>query len=168
MIREKDLFKLDWNDIYTAPDDYTTPQDVLLYLKEKAAPVGIPVSFSFDQVKIGNVLNSYLQDCLVVYHPEHIKDYCSVVITFRNQGNILLMSFYQLGKSKNNMKLANRSNAKSTLISSIFEKDPSESARQLGAFVVSGIKSIGGNKRKVQEENDWYSFVYGLLNTLRA
>lgn len=44
-------------------------------IKDCAMKMGIPVAFTSDQVKSGGLFNSSVEDCIVMYHPQHERDY---------------------------------------------------------------------------------------------
>lgn len=48
-----------------------TVQDAI---KDCAQGMGIPVAFYNDQVKSGGLFNKTIEDCIVLYHPEHQKN----------------------------------------------------------------------------------------------
>ena len=52
-----------------------TLQTVQEAIKDCAQGMGIPVAFYTDQVKSGGMFNKTIEDCIVLYHPEHQYDY---------------------------------------------------------------------------------------------
>ena len=100
MIREKELrdFRPDFQ--------YKNGREITLNLVREKLEIAMnnasaPVAFEKDQIKTGGIFNSNTVDCLVMYHPEHTKDYfkfCIYIIT------MAMMQLFVLG----NMGRANR------------------------------------------------------------
>lgn len=134
-------------------------------LRERADNYQIPVDFYYDQ--IGSLL-SQKEDCLVLFHPQHQKDYYKIVITIRRQGTMAFLSFKTYGTSKNMAKLARGGNAKSDLATALFSGDANASAAALGRTLVNGVLSLGGSKAKKQNEQDWYMGIDQIINELIA
>ena len=93
MIKEKELrdFRPDFQ--------YKNGREITLdFVREKLEiamqNASAPIAFVRDQIKIGGIFNSNTVDCLVMYHPEHTKDYFTMV----------MMQLFVLG----NMGRANR------------------------------------------------------------
>lgn len=55
-----------------------TLQTVQEAIKDCAQGMGIPVAFYTDQVKSGGMFNKTIEDCIVLYHPEHQYDYFKI------------------------------------------------------------------------------------------
>ena len=77
-----------------------TLQVIQRAVKDVAQRDGIPVAFRRDEVKSGGFLNSSVEDCLVVYHPEHEKDYYGYCFRLSKQGRFTFISVDFCGKSK--------------------------------------------------------------------
>lgn len=76
-------------------------------IKDCAMKMGIPVAFTSDQVKSGGLFNSSVEDCIVMYHPEHERDYFRFCIRVKRQGVYAFVSVNDFGKSSQ-MAKANR------------------------------------------------------------
>ena len=74
MIKDKDLREFRPTVRYQGGQEITL-KTVKEAIADCAAKFGIPVAFSSDQVKSGGLLNSSIEDCIVMYHPEHERDY---------------------------------------------------------------------------------------------
>lgn len=66
----------------------------------------IPVAFLNDQVKFGGLFNSSVEDCLVVYHPDHRNDYIKFCILVTRQGRYAFVEVNEFGHSKQLYKAA--------------------------------------------------------------
>lgn len=79
MIKEKELREMRPQIRYKDGLEVTL-QSVQEALLEAAGQVGLPVAFYTDQVKYGGMIGGSTEDCIVLYHPEHQKDYFKVCI----------------------------------------------------------------------------------------
>lgn len=123
----------------------------------------ISLKISKNQIKSGGMLSSNVQDCLVLYHPNHQKDYYNFVVSIRRQGAMAFVSVDTYGSSKNSMRLEHSGQAGKDLKMSIFSKDPNESAKALGRAIAGGIMGLGGSKNKKREEENWYSYIATII-----
>lgn len=73
-------------------------------LEECANKKGIEISFKKEQVMSGKSKRDEIEDCLVIYHPKHEKDYFKICIRIKKQGVYTFVSIHQFGKSKLNTK----------------------------------------------------------------
>ena len=64
-----------------------TLQTVQEAIKDCAQGMGIPVAFYTDQVKSGGMFNKTIEDCIVLYHPEHQYDYFKICVRVSHQGS---------------------------------------------------------------------------------
>jgi len=113
----------------------------------------IPVAFGEDKIKSGGMFNKTEQDCITMFHPDHPTDYFRNAITMRKQGVMHYVSVYYYGKSK---QLGNQgwSNAAGNHLRE----------GNLGRAALAGVMSIGKNKAKLQEENDYYHALTQIFN----
>ena len=72
-------------------------------IQNGADEIGIPVAFREEQIKVGGFLNRELEDILVMYNPEHARDYRNFVIRIQHRGNYAFVYVYNMGGSKNYM-----------------------------------------------------------------
>ena len=113
----------------------------------------IPVAFGEGQIKSGGMFNKTVSDCITMWHPDHPTDYFRNAITLRKQGLMNYVSIFYFGKSK---QLGNQISADMA----------GEYLREgkLGRAALTGIMSIGKNKQKHQEENDYYHALKEVFN----
>lgn len=137
-------------------------------LMGQAANYQIPVQFYSDQIKEGGLLSSASTDCIVMFHPQHQNDYIKYVISVKRQGTMAFVAVDNYGISKNNAKLSAGSSALSDLKTSIFSKDPNESAAALGRAFANGLKGLGGKKSRKEEEQMWYSAMSEIIGNVIA
>ena len=57
-------------------------------LATEAEKHDVPVAFYADQVKSGSLFNKQIEDCIVMYHPEHRYDYFTFCIRVQHQGSM--------------------------------------------------------------------------------
>lgn len=70
---------------------------------EVGRSIGLPIIIEEDEVKIGTGITSLVssaEPCIVIYHPEHRKDYYNYIITQTKQGNVTFLTQYLGGDSK--------------------------------------------------------------------
>lgn len=97
VIKEKELQEFRPQIRYQDGQDITL-QAIQSLLQGEAQQAGIPIAFRLDQVRGG--LFGGAEDCLVLYHPEHQKDYFSVAVRIKRQGNYAFVSAESFGTSK--------------------------------------------------------------------
>lgn len=116
---------------------------------------GVEMSFGRDQVKFGGLIGGVTTEGLILYHPNHKRDYFNFVITIGRQGNYAFVSVYGTGTSKQTGKQANAEMAKGGM------KDAFWNASIDGLIkgVVGGVLSLGNSKKKLQDEQNWYAMV---------
>lgn len=165
MIKEKEMTL--YQNPYYYPDGTGITLDLIYeQLISVADEYQIPVQFYTDTISRGMIsvaVNSLTgeskEECLVLYHPNHQKDYSKYVFRIGKQGTMVFVSVYNYGVSKNFKKLVAGGNAKKDLKKFIFNGDANESAKALGRAVAGGILSIGGSKKKRNEEEMWYAAI---------
>ena len=170
MIKEKELEKLR-NTIRYPQGEGITLQYIQNRLKAKADEYQLDVDFYYDQITsglVGTVVNKVaggkMQDCIVLFHPSHKKDYTKIVFAVGHQGTMAFVETYAYGMSKNFSKMNRRSAAGKDLKETIFNPDANASAKAMGRLVVNGFMSLGGSKAKLQQEEYWYGGVMEIIN----
>lgn len=128
-------------------------------VKDAAQKYGIPVAFTNDQVKSGGLFNSEVEDCLVLYHPEHPNDYYRVAVRINRQGIMAFVSINDFGESSQMNKHA-RSEANREA------RQGQSLSYKLGNSLVSGIMNAGKNKNKLEEEQNYYSALMSIFDEL--
>ena len=69
-------------------------------VKACAEEHGIPMAFGTDQIKFGGMIGGHVEDCLILYHPEHPKDYFIFPVTISYQSNYAYVSIFCAGESR--------------------------------------------------------------------
>lgn len=122
-------------------------------IKEAAEEFGIALTYGEDQIQSGGMFSKTIQDCLTLFHPEHPNDYFRNALTVRNQGNMYYVSVYYYGTSKQMKSAAAAANAKDDLKHGLLGGG---GGLAVAGAIVGGLRSLGGNKQKLQEEQDYY------------
>lgn len=163
MIKEKEL-ELFQKPYYYTEGSQVTLESIQYQISNVASKYQIPVDFYADQISgglisgaVGALTGGEREECLVLCHPNHQKDYSKYVIRIGTQGTMAFVSVYVYGVSKNFKKLNAGSNAKKDFKDFIFNGDVNESAKSLGKAVVGGLRSLGGSKNKKNDEEMWYA-----------
>lgn len=156
MIKEKELSSV--NQIRFRNGDNITLEALQEALTDKADSYAIPVAFRNDQVRYGSIISSNIVDCLVLYHPNHVKDYYNYVLKLTRQGRYAFLDVSMSGRSSQLGKEASSENVKTLLGMGNL------SAYGKGAVVGSLIASIGKNKKKIEEERNWYTMVNDIFD----
>ena len=154
MLKEKDLTP-ERTDIFVKlpKGEKLTLLELRGKIKESAEEFGIALTFGEDQIQSGGMFNKTVQDCLTIFHPDHPNDYFKNCCTVRNQGNMYYVSVYYYGTSKQMKSAAHAAGAKDGLKNAVFGGG---GGWAIAGAAVSGLKSLGGNKQKLQEEQDYY------------
>ena len=109
MIREKDIIE----NLYSFKTfDSSINLDIIRNaIQNTAAPYGVPVTFAYDQLKVGGLLNSQTHPCLIIFHPDHVRDYFKFVISMHQNSGMVFINCGTFGQSKNMNRLAARKQA---------------------------------------------------------
>ncbi len=176
MIKAQELQEL-WPQICYEDGQDITLQTIQSKLNEAAQENEIPVAFRYDQVRSGLLGGG--QECLVIYHPEHVKDYFSIAVQVKRQGKVAFISIDSFGTSK-----LMKAEAVRKQILSVAKvgwdragdahkdynvlNDAASGAAFMGAAAV-GIRHLfkgGSDKQKLEEERHWYSSICGIINEI--
>ena len=116
-------------------------------IQDQADMNGIPVAFQEEQMKVGGLFSSEREDILIMYNPEHERDYLKFAIRVTHQGKYAFMRTFNLGGSKNfgNDNLAALGGT-------------------IGAMKKIG-NAIGGHNKKLQAEEEYYTILKDCLNS---
>lgn len=136
-----------------------TLQAVQEALRECAQSMGIPVAFYPDQVKSGGLFSKTVEDCVVLYHPEHQNDYFKICIRVGHQGNYAFVSANDFGISKQ-MKKAGQAEAYRE------SRKGQSMSYKVGSLIGQGITSIGRSKAKYEEEQNYYACIIDLFDEI--
>ena len=189
MIREKDISEFMPQVRYQGGQSINL-QTVQGVLSDCAGRYGIPVAFKDDQIKFGGLIGGYTRDCIVLFHPEHERDYFNFMITISHQGGYAFASVYCGGTSKLMKKEEAASAAKAELkqagrttlhswfgggsnsgaVEDVFRSTVgfAKTTGSLAKAAIGGLRSLGGGKEKLQEEKNWYAMIYDIFNEMRA
>ena len=61
---------------------------------------GLPITIASEQIKSGGLLNSQVEDCLILTNTEHSYDYFKYCITLKKQGKMATVNMRYYGQSK--------------------------------------------------------------------
>lgn len=146
------------------------------FINRQADEHQIPISVEYDQLKVGNMLTGSVEECLVVSHPEHKKDYFNFCIRLRRQGTIGFLSVDSFGSSKNTKKLNLKGSATGFVKAGwkTAGQKASAGSSYIGMDIVggalkgaiSGIAGLGGSKKKAEEEQLWYGALQQIIADL--
>ena len=138
-----------------------TLQIVQEAIKDCAQSMGIPVAFYNEQVKSGGLFNSSVEDCIVMYHPEHQNDYFKFCIRVTRQGSYAFVSVNDFGQSKQVTKANRAEFAKQ-------DRKGKTMSYKIGSMIGAGIFNIGKNKQKLDEEQMYYQCVFDIFDEIIA
>lgn len=136
-----------------------TLQTVQEAIKDCAMKMGIPVAFMNDQVKSGGLFNSSTEDCIVMYHPEHERDYFRFCIRVKRQGVYAFVSINDFGQSKQ----MNKANTAEFMKQDRAGKDMSY---KIGSMIGQGLRTLGSSKQKLEEENNYYQCIFDIFDEI--
>lgn len=128
-------------------------------IKDCAMKMGIPVAFTSDQVKSGGLFNSSVEDCIVMYHPEHERDYFRFCIRVKRQGMYAFVSVNDFGKSSQ-MAKADRVEFAAA------DRKGKPMSYKLGSLATQGLMNIGKSKQKLEEEQMYYQCVFDIFDEI--
>lgn len=143
---------------------YTNGQDVTLLtvqyaIKDCADGYGIPVAFYDDQVKSGGMFNKTVEDCIVLYHPDHKNDYFKFCIRVTHQGNYAFVSIMDFGASKQMAKAAQAEACRK-------DRAGQSMSYKVGSLIGQGLTTIGKSKAKLEEEQNYYACIMDILGEI--
>lgn len=133
-----------------------TVQDAI---KDCADKMGIPVAFSNDQVKSGGLLNKSVEDCIVMYHPDHERDYFKFCIRVKHQGVYAFVTINDFGQSKQMNKAAYSESYKA-------DRQGKDMGYKIGSMIGQGIMTLGKSKAKLEEEQMYYQCVFDIFDEI--
>lgn len=124
-----------------------------------ALSMGIPVAFYADQVKSGGMFNKTIEDCIVLYHPEHQYDYFKICVRVSHQGSYAFVSAMDFGTSKQ-IKKADMARACKE------DRKGKSMSYKVGSLIGQGITTIGRNKTKLEEEKNYYACIVDIFDEI--
>ena len=138
---------------------YVTLQSLEYAIMNYAQSMGIPLASYADQVKTGSMFNKTIEDCIVLYHPEHRSDYFKFCIRVAYQGNYAFVSVMDFGESKQ-MKKAGQADAYRE------SRKGQSMSFKVGSLIGQGITSIGRSKSKLEEEQNYYACIIDIFDEI--
>ena len=160
MIKEKEL--VEFKPVIKYPNAQGLNLDAILKkIRDEAHDNGVSVAFYSDEVKYAG-LGAGKESCLVLYHPEHEKDYFKFCIRVRHQGNYAFVTVENFGVSVQIGNLNSKENVSQTL-------KYGSGSEKVGALIGGGIRTLlkgGANKQKLEEEQMWYAVVSDIFDKL--
>jgi len=150
MLKSKDMAEFRPTYRYNNGDGITL-QSIQEAIQSAAQNYGIPVAFESEQIKAGGMFNSTTDDCLVIYHPEHPKDYWKFCATIRRQGTMAFVDIFIFGYSK----LKGKEGA---------VQGATQNSGGITKAIVGGL--FGPNKQKMQAEDDYYGAITTIFDEM--
>lgn len=133
-----------------------TVQDAI---KDCATKMGIPMAFKYDKVKLGGWFNSSVDDCLVLYHPEHERDYFKFCVRINHQGVYAFVSINDFGRSSQMTKMMLAEEGKA-------DRAGKKMSYKIGSLIGTGLTTIGKSKAKLEEEQRYYQCVMDIFDEI--
>ena len=135
MIKEKELN----DDLETIKigRQYTSLEEVRDVILDLARSNQVAIEITLDTVKTKGIFRSQELPCLILAHPDHKRDYYKMVVLV-GDGEIMMAS---------------------TGVSKQMKKFNIAEANKVG----SSIWTLGKNKNKMAEENEYYEMLFGIV-----
>lgn len=148
--------------------DSVTLEAVQQALANAAEKAGVAVAFRNDQLKYGGLLNAKAEPCIVLYHPEHEKDYYQFCIRVHKEGEDAIVSVNEIGESTQMNKEYRSEIAKQGVKSYIHADsgDYNTMGRSIGAAIGGALGSIGKSKKKLEVEKGYYQQLIQLFDAV--
>lgn len=132
-------------------------QVVINSIKETAEKYNIPVGFYDDQVKSGGMFSREIEECIVVFHPEHQTDYFKFCIRIKHQGVFTYIYTDVFGSSAQMDKFARAEMAKQ-------DRKGKTMSYKVGSMIGSGLRNMGKSRQKLEEEEIYYDTLKYVLS----
>lgn len=172
MIKYKELES--YIDEWRYYSDENNPRLDLEYCKtkiiEKAKEFDLPCKIDEEQIKLGGLFNKEIEECLVISHPNHQKDYVKFCFRLKNQGSVQLLTIDTLGESKQ-LKKYYISEDNKRFREAIRESDLSLGQKlgaQLSNLTVSSLRTLGKNQSKIDAELQYCEFLTEILTQFKS
>lgn len=162
MIKEKELVEREGTHFRNG--DSITLQTLQNELADAAVQVALPVAFRDDQIKFGGPIGSSMEHCVVLYHPLHKDDYNFYVFRINHQGKYAFLNIYVGGTSKLGIADTAKKDLLSGNMSSLSSYGKGAVVGSLIGSVLNG--SLLGNKKKFEEERQWYIMVEDIIGDI--
>lgn len=160
MIKEKELREARASIRYSDGEGISL-SSIQAAIQKEADDKGLPIKFCIDQVKYAG-FGGGTEDCLVIFHPEHEKDYLRLCIRVKYQGTYAFISTDEFGSSK---QLDNQSSHE--FLSETMKHG--SASEKVGALLGAGVRRLfkgKHNKKALEEEKTWYTVLHDILDKL--
>ena len=110
-------------------------------------------------MKSSGLFNSQVDDCIVMYHPEHKNDYFNFCVRVSKQGTYAFVAINDFGQSKQ-MNKANTAE---------FMKEDRQGqamSYKVGSMIGQGLRTLGGNRQKLEAENNYYQCIFDIFDEI--
>ena len=124
-----------------------------------AEKLAIPVAFRDDQVKSGGIFSPTIDDCVVMYHPDHENDYFKFCFRIRTQGIYTFVIVNDFGQSKQLRK-------QDAIEFGRQDREGKELSYQIGSYAAQIFFSLGKNKQKLEDELRYYQVVTQIIDEI--
>lgn len=121
-------------------------------LSDIAGQNEIPIKVEQDKIKVGGFFNSRELECLIISHPEHLRDYYRLVVV-PSAGEVFVAS---MGTSKQMKKFAIAESAKE-------QRKGKSMSYKVGHMVGSSIWLLGKSKNKLEAEQNYYDALFQVV-----
>lgn len=171
MLHEKDL--VEFYSSVAAKQEINLEQ-LATTMQQIASTNEVPFVSKMEPVKFGSLIRSHTDDCIRISHPDHAKDYYSILVNL-DKNNLII---YRYGFSKQMEKKMEKQQAKrggGTFVRGLFTgHEPGDGVagniagagimmKGTASAIFHGIKALGGSKDKLKEEEAWYDAIYAVL-----
>ena len=157
MLKEKDLF--DGKRIRFQNGSGITLESVVAAVKNKAYENAVPIACYSDQIKFGGLIGGSTENCVVFYHPQHQKDYFNFVVRVSRKERYAFLAVDTIGSSKMGGKINLKETRK--------EATRGESlSYKVGYNITASLMSLGANRSKMEQEQDWYNMFEDILEDI--
>ncbi len=121
-----------------------------LFVKTNDEMYGLPVSVSKDQLKSGGLMNSTIEDCLVITNTAHPTDYFKYCITLKKQGKMAFICLNYYGSS--------------VLTGKMHKADERKKSGSLSGMLLNAIS--GPNEAAYDEEYNYYDMIENIFSEI--
>lgn len=139
--------------------DNVTLMAILQAIEDYTKDKKIPAAFRNDQVKLGGLFMSSYEGCLVMYHPEHERDYIKFCIRVKHQGTYAFISIDFFGQSSQ-MKKAGLAEAYKE------NRVGRQMSYKVGSLIGQGLRTMGRSRAKLEEEEMYYHRVFDAFDDI--
>ena len=122
---------------------------------------GIPVGFYNEKVGSGSLFSPTLEDCIVLWHPEHKGDYFRFCIRVSHQGSYAFVTVHAFGQSSQMAKVERSRLAKQ-------DRKGKSLSYKLGSKLGESIANIGKSTQKLEEEQMYYACISDIFDEILA